>query len=66
MVMRPGIMNYTCNVSAEGLDGMDAFLENYTENEEPVISYTSRNKRAGEFKGVKNMVLLIGGTLSFI
>ncbi len=66
MVMRPGIMNYTCNVSPEGMEGMDAFLENYTKNEEQVINYTSRNKRAGEFKGVQNMVLLIGGILSFI
>lgn len=66
MVMRPGIMNYTCNVSPEGMEEMEGFLENYTKNQEQVISYTSRNKRAAEFEGMRNMVLLIGGTLSCI
>lgn len=66
MADRPGIMNYVCNVDAKGEEGMESFLRNYTENEEPVISYTSKGTRIKEFEGLKNMVLLIGGALSLI
>lgn len=66
MAARPGIMSFVYNVSAEWEKGMEAFLKNYTEKEEPVMSYTSKVVRAAEFEGMKNMVLLIGGVLSFI
>ena len=45
---------------------MEAFLKNYTEKEAPEMSYTSKGKRVTEFQGIRNMVLLVGGVLSFI
>lgn len=66
MVSRPAVMSYLCNVSPEGEEGMEAFLKRYTEEEASEMSYTSKGKRVAEFQGVRNMVLLIGGILSFI
>ena len=66
MVSHPAVMNYVCNVSPEGEAGMEAFLKNYTEKEAPEMSYTSKGKRVTEFQGIRNMVLLVGGVLSFI
>lgn len=45
---------------------MDAFLQNYTENAEPVMAYSSRNTRAKEFEDMRNVVLIVGGVLSLI
>ena len=41
-------------------------MGNYTEKEAPEMSYTSKGKRVTEFQGIRNMVLLVGGVLSFI
>lgn len=66
MVANPGTMSYVCNVE-DGLEAaMDAFLENYTENAEPTMTYSSRNTKAKEFEGMRNVVLIVGGVLSLI
>lgn len=66
MVQNPGTMSYVCNVEDGTEPAMDAFLQNYTENVEPVMAYSSRQTKANEFKGMQNMVLIVGGVLSLI
>lgn len=66
MVSNPGTMTYVYDVEDGSEAAMDAFLGNYTENVEPVMAYSSRNTRAKEFEGIRNMVLIVGGVLSLI
>ncbi len=45
---------------------METFLKSYTENEEPLMNYSSKETSLAEFEGLRNMILLIGSSLSFI
>lgn len=66
MVENPGVMSYAYNMQDDAETAMDAFLQNYTENTEPVMNYSSKTTRVKEFEGMRNMILLIGGALSLI
>ncbi len=66
MVQNPGTMMYVYDVQDGSEEAMDAFLQNYTENAEPTMAFSSRNTRAKEFEGMRNMVLIVGGILSLI
>lgn len=66
MVQNPGTMSYVCNVEDGSKAAMDVFLQNYTENVEPTMAYSSRQTKANEFKDMQNMVLIVGGVLSLI
>lgn len=66
MVENPGIMSYSYNVAEEAEESMTAFVQDYTENVEPVMNYSSKATRVREFEGLRNMVLLVGGALSLI
>ncbi len=66
MTARPGIMSYVFNVQ-DGMEaGMESFLQDYTGNDEPMMNYHSKAASKAEFEGLRNMILLIGGALSFI
>ncbi len=66
MVTDPGVMSYAFNVT-EGSDrAMEAFLKNYTEQIEPVMNYSSKATRVSEFLSMKQMVVAVGGILSFV
>ena len=45
---------------------MEAFLKDYTENENPQFDYESKATYAGEFESTRSMFLLLGSALSFI
>lgn len=66
MAAVPGVMNYSFNVRDEDEEAMEAFLANYTEEIEPVMSYSSKGSRKAEFEGTRNMVILVGGALSLV
>ena len=66
MVEVPGVMSYAYNVEDSEEASMDAFLQNYTENIEPTMNYSSKSTRSNEFDGLRNMLLIIGGALSLI
>lgn len=66
MTAVPGVMSYVYNVSDTEEAQMDAFLEAYTGNIEPVMNYSSKSTRVKEFEGMRNMILIVGGLLSFI
>lgn len=66
MVANPGIMSYVYDVEEGSELGMDAFLQNYTENAEPDMAYSSKQTKKNEFEGLRNTVLIVGGVLSLI
>lgn len=66
MAARPGIMSYVFDTEDGAESAIDAFLKNYTENVEPVMTYSSKLTKEKEFEGLRNMVLIVGGMLSFI
>lgn len=66
MTANPGVMSYVYNVEDGSEAAMDAFLQNYTENAEPVLAYSSKQTKVNEFDGMRNTVLIVGGMLSLI
>ncbi len=66
MTARPGIMSFIYNVKDGAEKEMETFLKSYTENEEPLMNYSSKETSLAEFEGLRNMILLIGSSLSFI
>lgn len=66
MVAVPGIMSYVYNISHDEETNMETFLQNYTENIEPIMNFSSKSTKVKEFEGMKNMILIVGGTLSLI
>ena len=59
-------MNYWFDVEDGGEDAMESFLKSYTETVEPMMSYSSKATRASEFEGMRNMILVVGGSLSVV
>lgn len=66
LVAQPAVMSYAFNVSDDQEDTMESFLESYTDSVEPTMNYTSKLTSLNEFAGIRNMVIMIGGALSFI
>lgn len=60
------VMLYTFNTSDEANAGMEAFLSDYTKNQNPQTNYESKATYAEEFNGFRNMFLLLGSAMSFI
>lgn len=66
MADNPGVMSYSFNVKDDYENEMNAFLENYIETAEPVMTFSSKSTKAKEFEDMKNTVLVVGGILSLI
>lgn len=66
MTAAPGVMSYVFNVEDGSEAAMDVFLQNYTENMEPTLAYSSKQTKENEFDGMRNTVLIVGGMLSLI
>lgn len=64
-VTRPIIMSYAFNVTGES-SSMETFLQNYTDNTEPMMSFESKAKYVAEFISTQNMFVTVGGLLSAI
>ena len=60
------VMYYAFDTTDEASAAMEAFLKDYTENQNPQFDYESKATYAGEFESVRNMYLLLGSALSFI
>lgn len=58
------IMYYAFDTDDE--DGMEAFLNDYTNNQAPRYDYESKLKFVNEFESFRTMFLILGGALSFI
>lgn len=66
VVENPLTMNYMFNVHDNKLYEAEKFIKNYTENIEDNMNYESKQVYVDQFKGLKNMFLLVGGTLSIV
>lgn len=63
---RADVMTYMFNTTKESNASMEKFLENYTEQVNPLLDYESKLAYASEFTGYRNMFLLMGGALSLV
>lgn len=60
------LMSYLMNVEDQKEDAYGQFVENYTTTTEPLMDYSSKQKYVEEFAGMKNLFVLVGGTLSLV
>ncbi|MDD6794816.1 MAG: ABC transporter permease, partial [Clostridiaceae bacterium] len=60
------IMSYSFDVSQDNENDMENFLKQYTNNIEPTMSYKSKLTIIDGVMNMRNMVLVIGGTIAFI
>jgi len=54
------------NVSDEEEESIEAWMENYTTETEPALTYTSRKSFKQEFKSLTGMFMIVGGLLTGI
>ena len=59
-------MSYLMNVEDQKEKSYGQFVENYTTTTEPLMDYESKQKYIDEFAGMKNLFILVGGTLSIV
>lgn len=59
-------MSYSFDVSQGKGPEMDAFLDEYTKNVEPTMTYKSKSTIMAGVTDIQNMVVSIGGTMAFI
>ena len=60
------LMSYLMNVEDQKEKSYGQFVENYTTTTEPLMDYESKQKYVEEFAGMKNLFVLVGGTLSLV
>ena len=60
------IMSYTFNAADDMEAEIEVFLKNYTETEQPLMSYESKAVKVEEFDGMRLLLLSVGGVLSGI
>ncbi len=60
------VMSYSFDVSQDKGPEMDAFLDEYTKNVEPTMTYKSKSTIMAGVTDIQNMVVSIGGTMAFI
>lgn len=60
------VMYYACDTDDESTAAMEAFLSDLTNEQVPQFDYESKATYAEEFDAFRNMVLMLGGVLSFI
>lgn len=60
------LMSYGFDVRDDQEESINAFLEDYTQNQEPLMHYESRKMMQDEYAGLKNLFLLVGGALSAV
>ena len=60
------LVSYLMNVEDQKEKSYGQFVENYTTTTEPLMDYESKQKYIDEFAGMKNLFILVGGTLSIV
>ena len=54
------------NVTDEAEENIEAWMETYTTETEPALTYTSRKSYKQEYKGFTSMIMIVGGLLTGI
>ncbi|AVP63609.1 ABC transporter permease [Clostridium botulinum] len=65
-IKQPLIMSYVFDIDDKYEDKIEKFLNDYTKTIEPQMNYESKQKYKDDFKGMQNMILLVGGVTSLI
>lgn len=65
-VKEPMFINYVFDVDDKMIENMEKFLEKYTNNVEPMMTYKSKQLYVDSFKQLQKTYLIIGGVLCFI
>lgn len=60
------VMYYAFDTTDEATAPMEAFLKDYTENQNADLDYESKGSYTDEFESTRSMFLMLGGALSFI
>lgn len=60
------LMSYSFDVEDEKEEAVEAWLASYTSEVEPLMNYGSKFTYLGEFESLRNMVIMIGGLLTFV
>ncbi len=60
------VMIYAFNTAEESNAAMEDFLKEYTKSVQPTCDYESKQLKAAEFEGFRDMFLTMGGTLAGI
>lgn len=63
---KPVVMTYGFQVAGDKEVYMDDFLKYYTDKEDSMMDYESKQKWVNSFKSFRNMVISVGGILCFI
>ncbi|MBU5675099.1 ABC transporter permease [Alkaliphilus sp. MSJ-5] len=66
IVTEPVVMTYAFNVSDDKEANMESFIKGYTEQVEPLMDYESKQVYVNNFNDFQNMLITVGGILSFI
>ena len=66
IVATPHVMSYAFNVRDDKEKEIELFLNRYTEHVEPLMNYESKETYVDTFKDFRNMLIIVGGILSFI
>ncbi len=59
-------MSYAFDVADDKETEMETFLKQYTDNDEPTMNYSSKFTALAGLEGIRNMAVLIGGSLALI
>ena len=60
------VMYYAFDTTDEATAPMEAFIKDYTENQNPDLDYESKGSYTEEFDSTWSMFMMLGGALSFI
>ena len=66
LVPEPIVMNYAFNVKEGYKREVEAFLKHHTEEVDITTNYTCRGKLEEELSGASDMMVLVGGAITFI
>jgi putative ABC transport system permease protein len=59
-------MQTNINVSADNIEAYESWLNGYTANQNPDLSFISRNTLKAEFEGMQTTYIILGGAMSLI
>ncbi|KUO49811.1 MAG: ABC transporter permease [Desulfitibacter sp. BRH_c19] len=66
IVSKPIVMTYAFNVEDDKEADMESFIKQYTKKVEPLMNYESKKTYVDGFKDLQNILITVGGILSFI
>lgn len=60
------LMSYACNVEDDKEEAFNQFLASYTETEEPLMGYETKQFWLDKYEGMMGLIVLVGGMLTLV